>query len=436
MDDIKALTIWDKLQIEKAETKPKTTDKVTGKNKGVNYKAISQLGDVFGVTFWFYVIFQVFFYDVDSFLKALLPQNLDFIVDYKFFIFLTITALFALFIKKYYLIYLYIVLYPLVVIFWKFPKLIYRFKSWLLFLSVIEVISSFFYKFKFKIIITTITLFGLLLVVAFNSKPVIVFACLTLISVLLFSMVRTIYLSFRTPVFLKFHARMIEKIRNSNMAQKLILIDDKIKKSKARKLTKEQSTTFLTNVQTGLLFHRIIYFWAYQLEKYRASKISFIMSGISYIWLYIKLVVFLSFINYGIYRINPAEFTLSSDSFIYFINYSLNSLLLNETSQLLASGNISVFVRIVSGMIGILLLAVLLLNFLYVAKQSKDDKELAKAIDDIKNQGKELELQIKDEYLVTAEEAVQKLQEFKTGLLSLILLISSKLPKDYWRQSD
>ena len=110
--------------------------------------------------------------------------------------------------------------------------------------------------------------------------------------------------------------------------------------------------------------------------------------------------------------------------------------MLNETSQLLASGNISVFVRIVSGMIGILLLAVLLLNFLYVAKQSKDDKELAKAIDDIKNQGKELELQIKDEYLVTAEEAVQKLQEFKTGLLSLILLISSKLPKDYWRQSD
>ena len=435
MSDVKMLTIWDKLQVDQAEAKPKTKDSSTDKKKGSDYKVIGQLGRVFGIFFWIYLIIQVFFYDVDSFLKTVLPQNAGFIVDYKFFAFLLTTALFALFVKKYYLVYLYIIAYPLIVLFWEFPKLIYKFKSWLVFLSVIDAISSFFYKHKYKIIITTTTLFGFLLVSAFNSKPVIVFGCLVLVLVLLFSIARTIYLSFKTPIFLKFQSDVIGKIRNSSFTRNLIFIDDKIKQSKAKKLTKEQSNTVLTKIQTGLLFHRIIYFWAYQLEKYRASKISFILGGISYIWLFIKLVVFLTFINYGIYRINPAEFRFVSGSFVYFINYSLNSLFLNETSQLIAIGNLSTSVKIASGVIGCLLLTVLVLNFIYVAKQSKDDRELTKAINDIKDQGKELETQIKGEYSVTAEEAIKRLQNFKAGLLSLILLISSKLPKNYWRET-
>jgi len=436
MDNAKEITIWDKLQVDQAATKPKSKDGSTTKKKGSNYKIIGQLGKVFGIPFWTYLIIQVFFFDIDAYLKTALPQNTGFIVDYKFFAFLLITALFALFIKRYYLVYLYIIIYPLTVLFWEFPKLIYKFKSWLVFLGVIDAISSFFYKIKYKIIVTTTTLFGFLLVFVFNSKPVIVFGCIVLALVLIFSIARTIYLSFKTPVFLKFQSGVIGKIIKSNFTRHLILIDDKIKQSKAKKLTREQSNTVLTNLQTGLLFHRIIYFWAYQLEKYRASKISFVLGGISYIWLFIKLVVFLAFINYGIYRINPAEFKLTSGSFIHFINYSLNSLFFNETSQLLAIGNFSTAVRIISGVTWYLLLTVLVFNFIYVAKQSKDDRELSGAINEIKNQGKELEMQIKGEYSVTAEEGIKKLQDFKTGLLSLILLISSKLPKNYWSETN
>lgn len=436
MNNAKEITIWDKLQVDQAETKPKKKGSSRDKKKGSDYRIIGQLGRVFGSLFWIYLIIQVFFCDVDSFLIMLLPQNASFIVDYKFFLFLAMTAIFALFVKKYYLVYLYIIIYPLIIPFWEVPKLIYKFKSWLVFLGVVEVISNLFYKPKYKIIITTASLFGFLLVSVFNSKPVIVFGCLVLTLIILFSTVRTIILSFKTPIFLKFQAGMIGKIRNSGLVRHLILIDEKIKQSKAKKLTKEQSSTVLTNIQTGLLFHRIIYFWAYQLEKYRASKISFILGGISYIWLFIKLVVFLAFINYGIYRINPIEFKSASSSFVHFINYSLNSLFLNETTQLLAIGNISTFVRIVSGVVGSLLLAMLVLNFVVVAKKSKDDRELTNAISDIKHQGKELETQIKGEYSVTAEEAIERLQEFKTGLLSLILLVSSKLPKDYWQKTD
>src|SRR3989344_5503270 len=430
MKKTKELTIWDKLYFEEVDLKPEVQGNASNRAT-FNYKIIERLGTAFGVIFWIYVVTQVFVLDADGLLKTVLPKFSTPFVEYKFFIFLLITTLFLVVIKKYYLVYFYILFFPLIVIFWKIPNIVYKFKSWLLFLGVIEVISSFFQEFKYKIVMVTITLFGFLLVTAFNSKLIISFASLVLALVLLISIIRTIYSSFRTPIFLKFQSEIIKKFIRSDFAQKLIYIDKKIKTSKYKRLTKEQSTTVLTNVQTGVLFHRIIYFWAYQLEKYRASKVSFILSGFSYIWLYLKLVVFLSFINYGVYRIAPSEFVIGSKSFIYFVNYSLNSLFLNETSLMLASGNISLIVRITSGIIGYLLIAVLFLNFIYVAKQSKDDQELTNAIRDIKEQGRELEKQMKNEYSVTTEEAVRKLQAFKTGLLSLILLISSKLPDGY-----
>jgi len=241
-----------------------------------------------------------------------------------------------------------------------------------------------------------------------------------------------VYLSYKTSIFLSFQSKLISKFRKSGIAQSMITVDSKVKKSKTKKLTKVQSTAILSNIQMSLLFNRSIYFWAYQLEKYKQSRVGFILSGVSYVWLYIKLGLFLGFINYALYKIEPLNFIIhNTDSFINFLYYSFNSLFFNEISGILASSDTTIVIRIVSGITGILLIGVLALNFVYVARQTKNDDELTRAIKDIKDEGKELEKHIKSEFQVTTAEAIEKLGELKAGMLSLILKITSQLPDDF-----
>lgn len=430
MTKTKEITIWDRIQI----VKPRKQDATISKRKtrsDLNYRAIARLGKIFGLLLWVYGTVHVFFFDIDKYLLEVIHPRAVFIVNYKFFVFLLTTAAFALFVKNYFLVYLYIIFFPLIVIFWEIPKIIYKFKSWILFLGILEAISSFFYKFKYKIILFTAALSGSLLIAISNFRPILVFSDILLLVVLLLSLFWTIYSSFRVSTFIDFQSKVIKKFSNSSFVRSLVLIDEKIKMSKSGRLTKEQSNIVLANVQTALLFHRSTYFWAYQLEKYRESKVKFILSGISYGWLFIELVFFLSFMNYGLYKINPEAFYIINASFFSFINYSINSLFFSETSQLLAVGNTPLLLRIFSGVVGFLVLGTFITSFFYKAKQMKEDKELAEAIKDIKNEGRKLGKQIKIEYSVSAFEAIEKLREFKAGMLKWILAISSQLPDDY-----
>lgn len=426
----KELTLLDRVQVESnAQQKKKKSDEKKDKDE---YKLISLLGTIFGFVFWVYAIIQVLIYDLDRYLVVNYFPTLKFLVDYKFFIFLALITLFAIFIKRYYLLFLYVIIFPLIFIFWKIPKSIYRFKSWILVLGIIESITSFFNNLKLKIILVTIALFSFLLISISTSKPVLVFTGILLVLVLIISLARTIYLSFKPSVFFQFQSKVISKFRNSGFIKNFIRVDEKLKKNKSKKLTKAQSSLVLGNIQLALILHRGIYYWAYQLEKYRLSRVNFLLSGISYAWLFMIIVLFLGFINYAVYKIDPVAFNIAGHvSSLSFFNYSLHSLFLSEISQINARSSISTSINFLSGMGGRLLLGILFLNFIFVARQTKEDNELVKAIRQIKREGEELEKQIKSEYEVSTSEAIQKLKEIKAGLLTIILRISQELPEDY-----
>lgn len=422
-------SILDRLQID--HLAPLLKKSKEEEKKEAKKKHLGIIGVVLGSIFWSYFIIQSFFYNLDNFISTSLP-SIAVLVDYKFFVFLGLATLCAITIKRYYLVYLYVISFPLIVLFWKIPLAVYRFKSWLLVLTIIETIVSFFYKFKTRLVVTTITLFSFLVILVSNSRPLLYMAVIALTLVSIFTLARTVYLSYKTSIFFSFQSKMIGKFRKSGIAQSMITVDSKVKKSKTKKLTKEQSTAIISNIQMSLLFNRSIYFWAYQLEKYKQSKVGFILSGISYVWLYIKLGIFLGFINYALYNINPSNFLINStDSFINFVYYSFNSLFFNEIAGIAANSDVVIAIRLVSGITGILLIGVLVLNFVYVARQTKNDDELTKAIEAIRDEGKQLEKHIESEFQVTATQAIEKLKELQAGMLSIILKITSQLPDDF-----
>lgn len=426
------LSIWDKIQLDRTPAATVVEQSDNKKKSNSNLKVAGRVGTILGPVFWVYSFIQVFIFDLDRYIFTSYLPGLTFLIDYKFFVFLLISALIAVFFKKFFLIYVYILFFPIVLLLWKIPKVIYRFRSWIVVLGLIETFSSLFYKLKNRIVINTILLFSILAIATTSAKPILMTAMLAVMGILLFVISRTVYLTFKTSVFFSFQAKAIKWLRNTGLAKNMISVDDKIKTSTSKKLTKEQSNTLLTNMQMALLFHRTVYFWAFQLEKYRASKISFILSGLSYVWLFIKLGLLLGVVNYAIYKVDPNSFTIvGQTSLVDFVYYAYTSLFFNEISGIMANSNFTLILRIISGIVGYLLIGVLILNFMYVAKQSKTDDELDEAIKAVKSEGRQLEKQIEAEYMLTIPQALKKLEEFKTGLLAIILKISSQLPDDY-----
>lgn len=426
------LSILDRINIaEQAATAAIAQSSSTSKTNDNSYNKMIICANILAPAFWLYLLINTFIINLDSILLRYMPGMLAHAINYKFFTFLIISTIFAILLKNYILLYLYILFYPLIVLFWKLPKFIYHFRSWILLLSITELITSMFSKFKIKLITTTLTLVGFLAIVSTKNSSLLTFSIVVLALLMLYLVYITIYSSFISSVFFSMQAKMINKFQNSGFAQKLILIDDKIKDSKSKQLTKEQSTAVLGTLQSAVLLHRLIYFWAYQLEKYRSSKIGFILNGISYLWLYLKLIIFLSFINFGIYKLDPTNFLSQNDTFISFMHYSITSLFFNEINQLTAVSDLSIIVRIFSGLIGYLLVGVFALNIIITAKQNRDDLELDSAIKAIKKEGKNLSGTIKQEYQVSTYEVIDRLRELKAGFLSLILLITSQLPENF-----
>lgn len=422
--------LWDRLQFN--DSLKSQSSKGGDKGSKTNYRIFTVIGTLLGTIFWSYLIIQVFIYDLDRYIFDTYLPSYSYIIDYKFFVFLLLVTVCAVLVKRYFLMYLYILFFPLILLLWKFPKTVYKFKSWLLVLGVLEFITSLFYKLKFRIVVTTITLFSSLFVVISDSKLILIASIIALCGIAILTIFRTIYLSYKSSIFFSYQSKLISKFRQSSFAKDLILLDEEVRKSKSLKLTPKQSEAVLNSIQNAVLLNRGIYLWAYQLEKYRKSKVSFILSGFTYIWLYVKLILFLGFINFGLYKYSQANFSVSgSDSLLSFIYYSMNSLFLSEISAIQASSEIAIFVGLLSGLIGLLIGGVLLLNFFYVAKQNKTNDDLTNAIQAVKEEARELDKNIQTEFNLTANEAMKKLEEVQTVFIKFIVMISSQLPDDY-----
>jgi hypothetical protein len=50
-----------------------------------------------------------------------------------------------------------------------------------------------------------------------------------------------------------------------------------------------------------VLSHRLLSYWAYQLERYRRSAASMFFNGLAYLWLIVRMVLGLALINEAIF---------------------------------------------------------------------------------------------------------------------------------------
>jgi H+/Cl- antiporter ClcA len=112
---------------------------------------------------WTYAISNTFFTDIDSLIFQYAPAPVAWIWKFKALLFLgLLAALIAVAGRKAFAFFvLYLAFYPLVLIFWRLPRLLITIGSWSFALGLLNTLVSFFYDLRHKVI--SLFLFSLLL---------------------------------------------------------------------------------------------------------------------------------------------------------------------------------------------------------------------------------------------------------------------------------
>jgi hypothetical protein len=272
------------------------------------------------LAFWIYAIAQVFFWsDFDRDIISAINPALAWIVDYKFIILLTLFSILLVTVQGANLVsyYALVALYPLFLIFWRLPKLVWRQRSWVFAFAVLNTIISMFARIKSNAIIFATFLTTTAVCVNAHNKTVAVIAMIVLLGVTIFLYFRAFILVFQPSSVFLFYSGLVK--RSPGWANKVIQHQqtefDLPAEKQSEQLIQKQATT----VQTLLLPNRLLLFFAKILREYQLSQVSAISFTLNLLVLMIATVIAFAAINMALYHYNPSEFVLTEQSSFFYL---------------------------------------------------------------------------------------------------------------------
>ncbi|MFH9125562.1 hypothetical protein [Streptomyces globisporus] len=389
-----------------------------------------RLLDTFGSAIWLYITVKLFIFDIDNYLVERFFPGSAGILNYRFLFIGGAFVLLVLFSKGRRLKYLYVCFFPLIVACWKIPKWFYKAKSWIAVFTFLNVVSMAVRHLKWNVTTRFCALLSLVVVAASDNRLVLGICASYLGIYFVLLMARTIWFSVKPSHFLNSQHTLIEKISGASFVNHVTAVSPELRDSSLVRFSAAQLTTFQSNLGMAVLVSRATYYWAYQLEKYRTSAAALMLSAIAYASLYVQGIAVFSMINWAILKMDPSAFAYSDTP--AFLQVAYYSLFHGAGSALSPVSGIAVLVKIATNVIAPLFVTALVTQFLINRRQVEQDAAAQEAIKKIKAAGAELEKKFRDEYEVSTEEAILRLQTLGENMfLTAITAISAQLPPDY-----
>lgn len=389
---------------------------------------IKVLREFMAILFWFYTITKLFIFDIDNYLINSMFPKYGFILDYKFFIIIACLAIVWMITKnKHILIWsLYIFFYPLILIFWKIPSFIFKRKSWILAFIVINSVISFLISLKYTFIAIAVYLLSTLAILKSSNEAILYFAITLITGILLSIYINRVIVIFKPSNVHRFYMSVIQSFEKNRMPT--LELGDSIKNLPVEELSEKQVERRTNNLQTAVLFNRLLLFIAVELKAYHNSKLNFVTYALTILLLIIGTVLSLSLINFGVFKIDSQVFDYENTPTIFtFFYYSFNSMLSTPISELVPISPITQIISMV-GVFFAFFIAVIFVVLLFSVRSQKSSEEINEIIDGFQAQSSLLEIFIKDEYkLNNIEEALIELDKLKAGFVKFLYKLSDNI---------
>lgn len=392
------------------------------RHKPKSKKFNAKLAELIAILTWLYFTIKFLFIDFDVFLIQRYLPEMNWIIKYKFFVFIVIVLILWILLKGEYLLKLigYILGYPVFLLFWRIPKLLFRTKNWIGIFAALEIIISLFKKIKFNFVVFTCVAISCLLILVTSSPYTLIPSTIFLFGYLI------IYFISRFKY--AFHPFSTLTVQSDALTKIWINIQDKFRFREVDSNEKKEENTdkkgrdpqWAMNLQFVLIINKICYFLMSKLRNFKRSKIAVLYSILSIVGsVFITIIVF-SFINFAIYKLSPSSFSNPNlGRFVYFLYYSFNTIFTNSINDFYPTGDIARLINCIEIFFGFIILVILFFLLTTILKE-KHNEQIDGVISAVDSQATMIERFIEDEYKLSPIQALKEIEKVKGSMLKII----------------
>ena len=415
-----------RLNIEVGSVSP--TSVIPKKENPVLKFIFKVLREILAIVFWSYLFVKLFIFDVDIYIFNKFLPDYTWLLNLKFFILIGLLAAIWLFTKSKHVFQwsLYVLLYPLIIFFWKIPFFIFKQKSWLLAFAFINAVISFFKSLKYNFIATSLFLVSVMTILIFSDKKVLWISSTLILLILSVTYIHRFILVFKPSSIFQVYIKIFSGIKKHGVS--LFARDESIKDIEVADLTSKQLEKWTANLQTSVLFNRVCLFAAKKLRDYQNSGLNIIYYVLTILLLILITIFSFAVINFGLYKIDSNFFNFPDlPNFFTFFYYSFNNLLFNQIQELIAVGPVSQTTSMIESFFALFLI-VIFVSLLISVRGQKHTEELNEVIKGVEEQGLSMEGFIRDEYKINnIDDAMAELEKLKAGLTKFIFKITESI---------
>ncbi|HTW93081.1 MAG TPA: hypothetical protein VMH22_15430 [bacterium] len=386
------------------------------------------LREVIAVLAWSYVLVKLFVYDVDVYVVERLCPAIGWVIRYKFVVLVVLLAVVWTATRKRTVLLwgLYIAFYPFIVLFYRVPLFIFRRRSWVLAIAVLDSAMSFFRTTRVNLVLLALLLSSGVIVLVTAHRWLLWPTTASLAVVLLFAYGLIIVRVFKTPAVYRTFTAILTKIRGDRSA---FAVDESLRGLPVASYDTSQMAKWSGTLQTSVLYNRLCLFGARKLSDFRKSGFIYFSSVATLLLLLILTVIVFALINLGCYKIDHASFAaLHPPAQFTFFYYSFNRLVFNSIPELSPAIPFTQAVSMAESFLA-LLLGLVFGSLLLSERKQKRMEELDDTIRRLEAEGSEMELFIRDEYqLSCVEDAMAELVKMKASFATFLYKISESIP--------
>jgi hypothetical protein len=226
---------------------------------------LSWIREVLAACFWIYAIFKLFIFDVDLAIIRLVNPDYIWISQYKFFILIGALALIFVFTRSSHIIFwsIYISFYPIILIFIRLPYFLFKKRSWLLALAVLNAAIAIFRSFKYKFVTATIFLLSIFFILSFSMPWLLVASMVALVAAAIVAYVRAWIFVFQPSSVFRAYSSLVRKLPDVFVKTSQ---DKEIRHLPVTTLTQGQIQLRRSSIQHLVIGNRALLFFARRLR--------------------------------------------------------------------------------------------------------------------------------------------------------------------------
>jgi uncharacterized membrane protein len=178
-----------------------------------------------------------------------------------------------------------------------------------------------------------------------------------------------------------------------------------------------------------------IYFWAFRLEEYRKSLVSYVVNPLVVFSLGLLTVATVTILTWGLFSLDSTQFGfVETPSFFTFLHYSLNACFFGEVDALKPRGDWAFAFHSASSILMSGLILSLVPTFISTWRNQRSDHESEKVISAFKNRASEMAESLDADFGEDVNQLASRLLAFNWGLQGVLAWLTKQVPQDWHKR--